>query len=53
MAQYEDKINELTAQLDAEKQVHENTKKLYEDALAENNELKKKVDEAVIDKEKI
>lgn len=53
MAQYEDKISDLTTQLNTEKQAHENTKKMYEDLLAENDELKQKADEAIINSEKI
>lgn len=53
MAQYEDKINDLTAQLNTEKQAHENTKKLYQDLLAASETLKQKADEAIISNEKI
>lgn len=48
VAQYEDKINDLTAQLNTEKQAHENTKKLYQDLLAASETLKQKADEAII-----
>lgn len=53
VAQYEDKINDLTAQLNTEKQAHENTKKLYQDLLAASETLKQKADEAIISNEKI